>query len=636
MSAKVAEDPAVIAALEAKAARSPRRYRLWLAVIAIAGDFALTLTLIFPVVAIILIGVVFYPQTFWFGIAGIAVFVWLFRPTLRFEGRELTEPVRPLHEELSVLRENLRVPGRMRIYLDDSFNGGAMQSGGFLGLFGLRCRLILGVPLLLMVSRQQALAVMAHELGHFSRRHGLLGQWLYRARAGWVEYARQVRDSDSRLDVAAAWYAERFMPYFSARSFVESRRCEYEADADAVLAVGAPAFGEAMTRIAVVRHYWRTELPKQVRAWQHESTEPPADFLQRFARGFAACPPAQLESWLAESVREPASWHDTHPSLAQRLAAAKQPVVLASPGVSAGEMLLGEAWPKVLAEFNAKWREDMRAGWLAQHLRLKHIVQPLLEAHGAAAHDWSSDQRLARALARREVDPAAGLTELRQLHEADPEHKRVRFAYAAALLEEDDEEGVGVMHILAREDAAFRARGFQAVLAYYERKGNTRQIQRWSTWLKQLGPRVEQAKAAFATAAERALSASSLAAGERAVLADTARLDRCVAGAWLQQGQTKLVYAEAREPLSVAAHLLTLVVDTEQAKLLRHDELSIGRRYSALLRGLLPPDQLAVVRTYFSTEGRPELYAPKGELALFATDEARLPPSIGFEKCDWQ
>ena len=56
MSAKVAEDPAVIAALEAKAARSPRRYRLWLAVIAIAGDFALTLTLIFPVVAIILIG----------------------------------------------------------------------------------------------------------------------------------------------------------------------------------------------------------------------------------------------------------------------------------------------------------------------------------------------------------------------------------------------------------------------------------------------------------------------------------------------------------------------------------------------------------------------------------------------------
>jgi len=43
-----------------------------------------------------------------------------------------------------------------------------------------------------------------------------------------------------------------------------------------------------------------------------------------------------------------------------------------------------------------------------------------------------------------------------------------------------------------------------------------------------------------------------------------------------------------------------------------------------------------VVRTYFTTEGRPELYAPNSEFALFATDQSRLTASVGFEKCDWQ
>jgi Zn-dependent protease with chaperone function len=633
MPTKAAEDPAVVAALQAKAARSPRVYRFWLALIAIAGDFALTLTLVFPIAATIVIGVVLYPPLFWIGIAGIVFFVWLFRPTFRFHGRELIEPAPRLEEELAALKRKLGVPGRMRVYLDDSFNAAAMQTRGYFGIVGTRCGLILGVPLLLAVSREQLLAVIAHEFGHFSRRHGLLGQWLYRARVGWMEYAKQVRASDSLFDVATAWYAEQFVPYFSKRTFVESRQCEYEADADAMLAVGTQAFAQAMTRIAVVGRYWEKEMPKQVRAWQLESQEPPADFLMRFDRGIGACASAQLESWLNDEMRAPSTWIDTHPSLSERLHAANQQPMLVAPSAIAGETLLGEHWPKVLAEFNDKWRKDMRPGWLAQHLRLKHIVQPLLAADAGGM----PEQRLARALALREADAAAGLANLCALQQANPEHKRIRFAYAAALLEENDEEGVGVMHILAREDPAFRLRAFQRVLAYYERKGNTRQIQRWSAWLKQLSPQVGQAKAAFVTEAERgAARASSLAAGERAVISEAARLDRAVAGAWLLEGQAKLTYAEGRGSLPVGAQLLTLAVDTEQARASDQDEESIARRYEGLLRTLVPPDQLTVARTYFTTEGRPDLYAPNSEFALFATDDSRLKAAVGFEKCDWQ
>ena len=53
---------------------------------------------------------------------------------------------------------------------------------------------------------------------------------------------------------------------------------------------------------------------------------------------------------------------------------------------------------------------------------------------------WSLDQRLTHAVALCETDAELGRMKLRELHEAHPQHKRVRFAYAAALLDENDEE----------------------------------------------------------------------------------------------------------------------------------------------------------------------------------------------------
>ena len=639
MSARLAEDPAIIAALEARASRSPRLYRFWLALIAIAGDFALTLVLVFPVAALIVVSVSLYatPTLIWLGVAAIAFFVWVFRPGFRLPERGLKEPAPKLHAELEALKQKLRVPGRMTVYLDDEFNAAALQTRGYFGVVGTRSGLILGVPLLLALSREQVLAIVAHEFGHFSRRHGLLGQWLYRARVGWIEYTKQVQQSDSALDVAAAALADEFLPYFSARSFVLSRQCEYEADADAALAVGAPRFAEALSRTVAVGHYWDAELPRRIDSWRRESPEPPSDFLERFAKDLAARSSTEVEEWLAKGMRAPSSWIDTHPSLADRLRAVKEAPVLSTPTVCAGQEFFGDAWPRIVAEFDEKWRKEAQLGWFAHHLRLKHVVQPLLQATDEQILGWDVERRLAHAVALRETDAPAGLARLRELHEANPQHKRVRFAFASALLKERDEEGVGLMHILVREDPAFRLEGFQRVLAYYEEKGNSRQIRRWSTWVKKLRPLVAKASYAFTARVEDGGGrASSLPAGERAVIAEAAQRDRCVAGAWLLEGETDLTYADDRKPIAVGAHVLALAVDSEQATKLQMDEDSIGRRYKQLLRGAVPPDEIVAIRTFFTTEGRPALYAPNCEFALFSTDETRLKASAGFEKCDWQ
>ncbi|MGH8740101.1 MAG: M48 family metallopeptidase, partial [Burkholderiales bacterium] len=377
-----------IARLEEEASRNPAAYRRKLAVIAIAGDFALTVTQVLPLAAPIVVGVLLIDLKlfYWLGAASVAFLAWVLRPGFRFQGRELKAEEAPrLHADIGRLKQKLHVPGHMRVYLDESFNASAAETRGWFGIVGTQCALTLGIPLLVALDREQVLAVIAHEFGHFSRRHGRFGHWLYRARAGWNQYAEDVGDSDSAFDRAAAWYARQFVPFFSARSFVHSRQCEYEADADAALAVGSESFASALTRIAVIARLWNERAPRQVLAWQLQSSQPPDDFYERFARCVQECSSADARSWLDDALREPSGWLDTHPSLSERLRSVKQDVVLAEPRDRAGEALLGEAWPKVLAEFNQEWTRQAQADWLVEHLRLKHLSQPLLAAGDEAA-----------------------------------------------------------------------------------------------------------------------------------------------------------------------------------------------------------------------------------------------------------
>ncbi len=380
---KVAQDPEIIARLQSEAARNPGAYRLRLALIAIAGDLALMVTRVLPWAAPIIIGVLLINLKlyYWLGGAAILFLIWMLRPGFRFSGRELTAEEAPeLFREIAGLKRKLRVPGRMRIYLDGSLNASAAESRGLFGVLGTQSALTLGVPLLIALDREQVLAVVAHEFGHFSRRHGRLGTWLYRARVGWMQYAEQVDDSDSSFDRAAAWYARQFVPFFSARSLVHSRQCEYEADADAALACGSSCVAAALARIAVLARLWDEHLPRRIAGWQLDMPTPPADFHERFERVSRECPASDQQALLDKELRAPSGWLDTHPSLSERLASLKEAPRLAAAADCAGERLLGDAWPKVLAEFNAKWSRDARSGWLLDHLRLKHVTHALLAA----------------------------------------------------------------------------------------------------------------------------------------------------------------------------------------------------------------------------------------------------------------
>jgi Zn-dependent protease with chaperone function len=591
-----------------------RSYRIPLALVALAGDLALTATQVAPIALPIAIGVLFINVElyYWAGAAAIVLFAWLLRPRFRFEGSEVAFADAPrLYEQLAELRGRLRVPGRMRIYVDGSFNASATETGGALGLFGTQFALTLGIPLLMTLTREQVAAVMAHELGHFSRRHGRLGHWVYRARVGWLRYAEQVAESDSPFDRAAAWYAKHFAPAFSRWSFRYSRQCEYEADGDAAWAAGARSVAEALTRIAVIARLWDVRLPREVAAWQLQSPVTPDNFHERFAMAIRTSSRSELDALLEAELRAPSTTFDTHPSLCERLRALQEKPLLAEAGTPAGEFLFGENWPKVLAQFNERWRNAAQPDWVHEHLLLKHIAQPLLAADDADAAAWSADRRLARAKALRAVDPAAGMAALRALYEADGAARQVRFAYAAALLSENDADGVELMEELAREDAAFRVEAFSRVLSYYERQGATKQMERWAAWLRRASGDLAEAVADFLRAVQNGQARpSTLPSAQRTVVSEAVRLDPCIEDTWLLEGTGQLRFSSERPPARITLHVLAVAIDPNEAERLGEDEGTIAARYERLARRLVPPDEVPVVRTYFTTEPIPPIYTP--------------------------
>src|SRR5262245_22353070 len=308
--------PEDIRRLEAAAAARPGLYRARLALLAIAGDAVLTFIRVLPFGGPILIGAIFVNHAAIYALAAAALLllIWVMRPGYRDAGgTNIARPDAPeLHAVLDDLKTRLDVGGRLDVRLEDEFNAGAREARGLFGLVGTRRVLTLGLPLLALLGRDEARAIIAHEFGHFSRRHGRLGHWLYWAHYDWLSHADQIDRDSSALDRAGAVLAGIFAPAFSRRAMVWSRRCEYEADADAARAVGAAPVVGALARLGRFDAWHAETFPHIVRDWQRAEPVAPDDYLQRLIAAFEAASPDTLAALAADDASRSGAWLDTH------------------------------------------------------------------------------------------------------------------------------------------------------------------------------------------------------------------------------------------------------------------------------------------------------------------------------------
>jgi Zn-dependent protease with chaperone function len=183
--------------------------------------------------------------------------------------------------------------------------------GGYTTIVGV------GLPLLAFLDREELGSVIAHEFGHHLAGDVVLGPWVHRAR-------RSVADAIGHLDGSSFFLHWPFVSYSGLllRSSLHiSRAQELHADSIAARIAGAERAAHALSVIHAMgplwSFYWESEVVPVLTAGR---LPPLLEGFRLFEKGYRA---GQREGRLAteQDAKAPASAYDSHPSLAERLAA---------------------------------------------------------------------------------------------------------------------------------------------------------------------------------------------------------------------------------------------------------------------------------------------------------------------------
>ncbi|HKC48539.1 MAG TPA: M48 family metallopeptidase, partial [Gemmatimonadales bacterium] len=257
---------ALVGRLEQKAARAPGAYRAQVAILAVVGYaylFTILAVLLAAAVGLVLVGrfvVVKLLIPLVILIYAVLRALWVSVPAPQGERISRFDAPR-LHELVRRVRRTVAAPRVHVIQSIPQLNAAVVQVPR-LGVFGwYRNYLLIGLPLLQALSPEEWQAVLAHELGHLSGRHGMLGAWIYRVRETWGRLGQTIQTRKSALGgLLFGKFFDVYAPYFMAYSFVLARGHEYEADQAAAELAGAETARRALLRLEmadrVSQEFW--------------------------------------------------------------------------------------------------------------------------------------------------------------------------------------------------------------------------------------------------------------------------------------------------------------------------------------------------------------------------------------------
>lgn len=297
-----------------------------------------------------------------------------------------------LREEVERIRREVGAQRLHGIIIDASLNAAAAYVPDGFGPLRQRHYLVIGLPLLQLLDRDELASVIAHEFGHFHGGHGRFGAWIYRLRVSWRRVLEGFSEPGFVSQQVFAWFFRWYAPRFEERSLVLARQQEYAADAMAATIAGAVPAASALARVHLASDWMERRFWPDVLRCAHAQSHPPAQVHHQLARSLADW--RQRQGGLSAGVRrrrpEP---DDTHPGLAQRFGAlGVDPDMPLEPSGPAAAALLGDALIDRLEQrFSQQWLEEARPGWEARHRAAQEAerrLRSLEDASSRTPDEW--------------------------------------------------------------------------------------------------------------------------------------------------------------------------------------------------------------------------------------------------------
>jgi Zn-dependent protease with chaperone function len=245
---------------------------------------------------------------------------------------------------------------RRTLVIDGDVNASIGAQRQFMGLFGRRLTMTIGLPLLIVLDERAVRAVVAHEVGHAELQHTSGGANLYEfilAALNIFEYADPETTITGRI---SAIVLNALLEWLQKEYLILSRRNELEADRQAAECVGRYETARALVLVESMSArmnevvFTHTELLGAIRA--------PAPPLQRIISHLETIRmPGSIEAAaLACFATEKEDPNATHPPLRQRLARFTEVPKVDAPQTSAADALLSDqAFNNLVSRLDSKW-----------------------------------------------------------------------------------------------------------------------------------------------------------------------------------------------------------------------------------------------------------------------------------------
>ncbi len=410
------------------------------------------------------------------------------------EGRFLQPHEAPaLFRLIEEIRLALDSPPVHAILLTHEFNAGIYQWPR-LGVLGWQKNyLILGFPLLACLTPQQFQAVLAHEFGHLSGRHSAFSNWIYRLRSTWGQLLTALVTQENM----GGWLFNRFInwfaPYFDAYAFVIGREHEYEADRLSATIVGKETAQQALTAVCAMARFLDEDYWPPLNQLPARQAEPPHNVYSNLLRHLGnGVDQKKAEKWVHEALQLKTDIDDTHPALADRLAALAGSRLFGLSDLLAPELRLRRphepaAGTAYLAEFMETWGQELDAQWF------EAVQEEWKKAHEQAQNELKelADLRQKATETALTEDEAWKLVVWTGQHEGDeparpllmeflrkhPDHPWANHTYGRVLLAEKDSRGEGYLTRAMERAHDLVIPGCEALAIYYHQLGRDDQAE---------------------------------------------------------------------------------------------------------------------------------------------------------------
>ncbi len=396
-------------------------------------------------------------------------------------GFELTRDRFPrLFEELDGLSRSLKSTKVHQVLLTPELNAAVVQTPR-LGVFGWqRNTLFLGLELLLTLSPEQARAVVSHELGHLSGKHSAFNAWIYRIRLTWQRVMNSLHEQGSIGAELMGRFFDWYAPQFAAYSFALARRNEFEADAISAAITSPEDAAAALVNVNVTapyidENYW-DDYFKQAEKYSQPQHLPWAGLHSFLSKNSAD----DLDTRLHKALEEKTDYDDTHPSLADRLAALKILPCLPGPSeVTAAQLWLDTEYESIIKQFDDDWCAENAEKWEARHDYVQKSRKTLHEFSQRPVDSLSNDELWERGILTEEFESREqAILALRDYQQRCPDDPDVAFVLGRNLFALESEACLGQLK-KAVENRDLAVDACQYAYWYLTNKDRQAEAEKW-------------------------------------------------------------------------------------------------------------------------------------------------------------